>query len=729
MTNGLGSFASGTVSDARTRTYHGWMMAALDPPTQRRLLLAGIEASLDDRRCRYDLSTNYWGSGDVNPSGYQWLQSFQRYPIPTWTWGGEDWCLTRRIVMPYAWKGDEINSLPALAPALGGPAADDLAMEAAVQRQRLLVNYQYQGRIPAVLTLRPIIGDRGFHHQQSADEDLQFSQVTGDRQVLLQAIRPQQAGTAWALRWTQGDYYPEGVWYWDYCYPEETKRGLSDREDLYSPGYLVMPLEPGASVTLEVSLGNSGLSPLKAYSFKTAIAAEQARLDGQVERVRASNSKLAAALDQSNFGKSGSALSSGLEAASDALGRSEAPPEPAGVGPVSSGSPVSPGAVALRHLLLAGDQFVVYRRSVAGPTVLAGYPWFGDWGRDTLISLPGLALTTGQFALAKGLLRTFARYCSYGLIPNSFPDAGGHPFYNCLDASLWWIETLGLYLNATQDWDFLIEQYVTVQRIYKALTIGTLHNIRVDAGDGLLTWEAPRVALTWMDAVVQGQPVTPRQGKPIEINVLWYSSLRWANRWALWLQTHTDMPGLDRQARRYQQQANQVSAALQKFWNPRRGYFYDVISPDDRPDESIRPNVIVALSLSHCSFTASQGQAALRLARDRLLTPYGLRSLDPAEASYRGQYAGSFAEQDRAYHQGAAWTWLLGPFIRAWQRFLPHEPLPISLEPLIQHLHYEGGIGSISELFDGDPPHHAQGAIATAWSVAELIRHWSDLVD
>lgn len=184
------------------------------------------------------------------------------------------------------------------------------------------------------------------------------------------------------------------------------------------------------------------------------------------------------------------------------------------------------------QLLRAGDQFVVERQSIAGPTIIAGYPWFNDWGRDTLIALPGLALTTQRYELAKGLLRTFSRYCCYGLIPNAFPDIDAEPFYNSIDAALWWIETLGLYLEATQDWSFLTEQYPVVQQIYKAFITGTKYNIQVDAADQLVSWDAPNVALTWMDAVVEGQPVTPRRGKPVEINALWYSALCWASDWA-----------------------------------------------------------------------------------------------------------------------------------------------------------------------------------------------------
>ncbi|WP_416672840.1 amylo-alpha-1,6-glucosidase [Egbenema bharatensis] len=358
--------------------------------------------------------------------------------------------------------------------------------------------------------------------------------------------------------------------------------------------------------------------------------------------------------------------------------------------------------------------------------MIAGYPWFNDWGRDTLIALPGLALTPKRYDLAKGLLKTFGQYCQQGLIPNAFPDAGTQPFYNSIDAALWWIETLGLYLEATQDWDFLVEQYPIVGRIYKGLMAGTWYNIRVDAVDGLVTWDAPNVALTWMDAVVKQEPVTPRRGKAVEINALWYSALCWAEKWAIHLQQQPDVDttAFTNQARRYRTQIEQVKVSLQKFWNPAQSYLYDAIAPDDYPDGSIRPNAVIALSLYHCGFSDQMGQPALQVAHDRLLTPYGLRSLDPADPKYVGQYVGGIWQRDRAYHQGSVWSWLLGPFIRAWQRFYPHQPVPYDWQPLIEHFEQQACFHSMSEIFDGDPPHLPRGAIAQAWSVAEMIRHW-----
>lgn len=673
LTNGLGSFASGTVCDAHTRTYHGWLIAALEPPSQRTLLLSRIDASLEVRGRVFEIGTNFWTSGAIVPMGYKLLHQFSADPVPTWVWGWNDWQLCRRLIMPHGLIATDVEN----------PQFHNV----------VLINYRYEGKEPALLQLRPMIADRVFHYQQHADPDLHFSQLVEPHCILLQAKSPAWVGTPWQLSWSQGRYYADGMWYWGYRYPEETRRGLSDREDLFTPGLLNVLLQPGESVTLEARVGRSDFSPnlLDAQTFDRAVQAEAERLH-------------IAFAAMPKPGKEDKA---------------EKPNE-------TSSNPDYEQALSCQNRLLrAGDQFVVYRASISGPTVIAGYPWFNDWGRDTLIALPGLALTTGRYELAKGLLQTFGMYCQQGLIPNAFPDAGTQPFYNSLDAALWWIETLGLYLEATQDWQFLVEQYPIVWRIYKGLMAGTWYNIRVDAFDGLVTWDAPNVALTWMDSVVKEEPVTPRRGKAVEINALWYSALCWAEKWAFRLQhepTLEDMP-LAKQARRYGDQIEQVKTSLQKFWNPAQGYLYDTIAPDDYPDVSIRPNAVIALSLRHCSFPEAMGQQTLQVARDRLLTPYGLRTLDPADVRYMGKHDGGIWQRDRSYHQGTVWTWLIGSFIRAWQRFYPHEPIPFDWQALLEHFEQQACLGSISEMFDGDPPHTPRGAIAQAWSVAEVIRY------
>ena len=685
LTNGLGSFASGTVCDARTRNYHGWLVAALEPPGRRTLLLSHLDASLELAEKSWALSTNFWDSGkQIEPLGYQLLQSFELEPVPSWIWSTGQWQLKRQLVMPYGLLEEEI-----------GDSSTDTSPEFC---NRILVQYQYQGNEIATLRLRPLIADRDFHHQQSATEELQFSQLVLPECIYLQGIRPNFVGTPWQLRWSNGYYQPEGVWYWNYYYSEENRRGLIDHEDLYSPGYLSVILHPGEAVTLEARVGwsQSTLPQLDSQSFEQAVSAVQTRqskLFALVPAVSEQNFRISASQDSPLSPKDNNSSKSNL---------------------------------IWRQLLRAGDQFIAYRASINGPTVIAGYPWFSDWGRDTLIALPGLALATGRFDLAKGLLETFGSYCRNGLIPNTFPDEDIEPTYNSIDASLWWIETLGLYLETTQDWDFLTQQYPIVREIYKAHTAGSLYNIRVDAADGLLIWDAPNVALTWMDAVIDGKPVTPRRGKPVEINALWYSALCWISQWTEQLVNEevADQVRLLHHAQHYAEQAQQVKASLQKFWNPDQGYFFDTIEPDDRRDARIRPNAVLALSLYHCGFPDYQGQSVLQVVCDRLLTPYGLRSLDPADRGYIGKYSGNRWYRDRAYHQGTVWTWLVGPFIRAWQRFYPTESIPWDRQPLLEHLQQQACLGSISEIFDGDPPHAPQGATAQAWSVAELIRHF-----
>ena len=353
LTNGLGSFASGTLSDLHSRTYHGWLFAALDPPSQRNLLLSRIDAQLELPGQTFELGVNFWSSGAVFPQGHRLLRGFQVEPVPTWTWGQDhcqpswplSWQLSRRLLMPHC----------------SDPTSG----------QRLLIQYQYRGPETAVLKLRPLIADRVFHHQQSS-LDLQFTQVPQSRSLLLQAKRAGGLGTAWELHWTHGDYHTDGIWYLGYRYPEETDRGLADTEDLYSPGCLVVVMAPGETVTLEARVG---VPESRSHSFDQALAAEQARRAFKLSR---------------------------------------------------DSEPLR------RRLLAAGDQFIVYRASTQGPTMIAGYPWFNDWGRDTLIALPGLALATGRFDLAKGLLQTFGQYCQQGLIPNTFPDAETKPIYNSM---------------------------------------------------------------------------------------------------------------------------------------------------------------------------------------------------------------------------------------------------------------------------------------------------------
>ncbi|MEH2285113.1 MAG: amylo-alpha-1,6-glucosidase [Nostoc sp.] len=713
LTNGLGSFASGTVSGVRTRTYHGWLFAATNPPSGRTLLFSHLEASLEVLGSIVSLGTNFWGKSQIERTGYELLRHFDINPVPKWTWGQDNWQLTRQLVMPYGlveagdW-GLGIRGNGGWAQGVEGKisnASCPMPNAPAQFCHRILIQYRYEGSHTAILRLRLLIAERDFHHQQTTSQELKFSQLLGQQQICLQAINSGHFGIPWHLRWTQGNYQPDAVWYWDYGLSEETKRGLGDKEDLYSPGYLIVTLQPGDAVTLEARVGfpDSVSGVLTPETFAEVVEAEQERLS-QI-------------FGWSKGGTGGWGLGTG-----EAFSNTQ---YPIPITPYPQRGPHLPQSPLSQQLLKASDQFIVYRASIAGPTVIAGYHWFNDWGRDTLIALPGLALVPQRFDLAKGVLRTFGHYCRHGLIPNAFPEINGEPIYNSIDAALWWIETLGLYLEATQDWEFLAEQFPLVQQIYKAFVGGTHFNIQVDATDGLVSWDARGVALTWMDVVIGSLPVTPRHGKPVEINALWYSALCWLSQWAERLSQleYGEPVRLSKQAQRYAQQAQLVKTSLQKFWNPQLGYLYDTIEPDDRRNFQIRPNAVLALSLHHCAFSEQQGCQILDLATTSLLTPYGLRSLDPGDPEYKGKYEGNQEQRDRAYHQGTVWAWLIGPYIRAWQRFYPQQSLPFDWQPLLDHFRFDACLGSISEIFDGDSPHTPRGAIAQAWSVAEVIRH------
>lgn len=667
LTNGLGGFASGTVCDARSRSYHGWLIAALDPPNQRTLLLSHLEASLEIDGQVFALGTNFWTEEKVDPLGYRQLRSFTQEPVPTWVWSQSDqWQLTRRIAMPYGLprKGSSLPTEPQPSPV-----------------NRILIHYAYSGSQLAVLRLRPLITDRNFHHPQKQKPELAFSQLLGTNQVFLQTLQGSTAGTPWQLRWTQGHYQPEGTWYWNYYYPEDAARGLEYREDLYSPGYLTVLLQPGDSLTLEARVGlpSHTLPELTTSSFDQTVQAGQQRIEREFVHL------------------------------------ADVPGE---------------GDSLRQRLLRASDQFIVYRNPSA-PSILAGYHWYGDRCRDTLLCLPGFTLTTQRFSLARKILDRLGRLCFQGLIPNDLGSFDQKPEFRSIDCSLWWIETLGLYLEATQDWDFLTEQYGVVKQIYKSFTAGTLHNIRIDASDGLVTWDDGSVALSWMDAYLDGKPVTPRHGKPIEINALWYSALCWANQWAIRLGENpavTNSERLANQARRYEQQARQVKDSLQKFWNSKQNYLFDRIEPDDRLDPQIRPNAVIALSLHHSAFSQEQIEAVLTTAGDRLLTPYGLRTLDPQDPGYQGQCTGNTRKRELAVHQGTVWSWLLGRFIAAWRRsYGTQRPLPVEPYPLLAHFTAAGCLGAVAEMFDGDAPHTPRGAVASASPIAELLRYWQEI--
>jgi len=375
----------------------------------------------------------------------------------------------------------------------------------------------------------------------------------------------------------------------------------------------------------------------------------------------------------------------------------------------------------IEQLVLASDQFVARRPTPTDPdgmTIIAGYHWFGDWGRDTMISLPGLALATGRPEIARRILTTFARFVDRGMLPNRFPDAGEAPEYNTVDATLWYFEAIRAYHALTHDDGLVKELFPVLQEIVRFHREGTRYGIKEDATDGLLRSGEPGVQLTWMDARVGDWVVTPRSGKAVEINALWYNAL-------------LSMVGFAKRlgfpSKEWSELAARVKTGFGRFWNQPAGCCYDVIDSPDGDDDSVRPNQIYAVSLPESPLAPERQRQVVDACARHLLTSYGLRSLSPDHPRYQGRYGGDPARRDGAYHQGTVWAFLLGPYSLAHFRvYRDAEAARSFLLPLAHHLG-DCGLGSIAEIFDGDEPFEPRGCIAQAWSVAETLRAWQQL--
>jgi predicted glycogen debranching enzyme len=383
------------------------------------------------------------------------------------------------------------------------------------------------------------------------------------------------------------------------------------------------------------------------------------------------------------------------------------------------------------ELVLAADQFLISpvgrpqdaaRARAAGYeicTVIAGYHWFTDWGRDTMISLEGLTLATGRFVEAGSILRTFGHYVKNGLIPNMFPEGEKEGLYHTSDATLWFFHAIDRYLHYTNDRLTLNYLFPKLLEILECHVKGTKFGIKVDPNDGLLSQGKEGYALTWMDAKVGDWVVTPRLGKTVEINALWYNALTLMYNWL-------KEEGQDDQAGYFLEQAEKARKSFnEKFWYKEGGYLYDIVDGRDGLDNSCRPNQVLAISLPHPILERSNWESVMNVVAERLLTPMGLRSLSPGHRDFKAKYYGDLRARDAAYHQGTVWGWLIGPYIDAWLKLHPgdNEKARQFLAGLCEEMN-QAGIGSISEIFDAEQPYMSNGCIAQAWSVAEVLRCW-----
>ncbi len=653
VTNGIGGYASGTIAGVLTRRYHGLLVGALKPPVARTLLLTKLDEIVRYNGQFYDLFTNRWADGTVEPQGYLNIESFHlEGTTPVWNFAFADGLLEKCI-----WMQQGANTT--------------------------YIRYSYKrGSKPLTLSLKALVNHRDYHGKTEGRSLFSINRLR--KQGLEIKAFPEAANLY--LFATQEDqtsnfsWEINNTWYRDFALAVEKYRGLDEVEDHLHAATVKITLQPGDSITFVASTESNP------------------QLDSKVSLQEKNNreSKLINLWYFSNF--------------------------------LSTKPHTRQPNHWIEQLVLAADQFIVDRPLTDNPegkTIIAGYPWFTDWGRDTMIALPGLTISTGRYEIAKTILRTFAKYLDRGMLPNVFPDAGLTPEYNTVDATLWYFEAILTYYAATKDREFLAELFPLLAEIIDWHIKGTRYNIRMD-DDGLLYAGEAGVQLTWMDAKVGDWVVTQRIGKPVEVNALWYNALVCMAYFA---------QILGESGTKYQELSAKTRSHFDRFWYEYGGYCYDVIDTPEGNDTSFRPNQIFAVSLPSINLSEdwdkcpsplhkTQQKMIVDKVGQKLLTSYGLRSLDSDNPDYVGIYGGNQLKRDGSYHQGTTWGWLIGHFIQAHLRIYNNPELAHSfLSPMANHLQ-DGCIGSISEIFDGDVPFTSRGCFAQAWSVAEVLRGW-----
>jgi predicted glycogen debranching enzyme len=634
VTNGLGGYASSSISGAPTRRYHGLLVAALRPPVERTVMLAKLEERVEVDGQTIDLSTNEWHDGTLAPRGFERLQGFRlEMGLPVWQFALPQGSIEKRVWMPH-------------------------------QENTTCISYRLEvGTTPVRLRAVCLTAFRDYHHETQGASDWKF------------AVEP--SGNGWSveafpgarkleLLWdSPATLSPIGEWYWRFLHRRERERGLDCLDDSFAIGEFVLTLEPGNAVTLRAT---AEFTPDRTLDAAHSRKVELDRRTTLIEQ------------------------SPGAKGGASELGST---------------------------LTLAADQFLVRRQDANveehGATVIAGYHWFCDWGRDTMISLPGLCLSTGRVDEAASILRTFRRYLDQGMLPNRFPDLGEQPEYNTVDATLWYFNAIGAYTHACGNLDLVRELYGALNDVVAWHERGTRFDIGVDARDGLLRAGVPGAQLSWMDAKIGDWVVTPRHGKPVEINALWYHALCLMTEWSWRL-------GEPAAALRYQQQARRVYASFNaRYWNPATACLFDVVDGPAGDDGAVRPNQLFAVALSNAVLDPRHWADVVEKVKAVLLIPAGIRTLAPGSPGYVGRYEGGPQQRDASYHQGTAWGWLLGAYEDAHRRAYPHESSSLLAEGLQSRL-LLAGVGSLSEISDAEPPFTPRGCIAQAWSVAEALR-------
>ncbi|HWY46472.1 MAG TPA: amylo-alpha-1,6-glucosidase [Bryobacteraceae bacterium] len=656
VTNGLGGYASGTLSGVITRRYHGYLVAALPAPFGRILMLNDLVERIELPDGRFvQLAGEERADGPAKLEVMDYLSEFRLEDgTPVWRYEVGAIVLEKRLVMPHG-------------------------------QNTAFISYSLLSGDQSVrLVLRPSFHFRPHEDPVSAQLDSSYTLTVGQDRYEISAgnnlppLRLILQGHNAAL--TVDRIRIEQV-----AYRIEGNRGYPARGDLWSPGFFHVDLGQDSSATLIASA--EYWENMRALTPAAAVEAES-------ERKRRM-----------------------LTVAADRLGKD--------LNDLVNHNPTC------AELIWAADQFVITpagrindatRARAVGDevrTVIAGYHWFTDWGRDTMISLEGLTLSTGRYAEAAWILRTFAHYIRDGLIPNLFPEGQTAGLYHTADATLWFFHALDRYTATSKDRSVLRMALPKLLDIFEWHVRGTGFGIGVDPADGLLKQGADGFALTWMDAKMDDWVVTPRRGKAVEINALWYNALKLLEGWL----SEENEPEQSARVGSYAQKARESFNA--RFWSEPLQHLLDVVGGPDGDDPACRPNQLFAISLKHPVLDESRWAAVVEAARTKLLTPVGLRSLSPDNKDYKPKYDGDLRLRDGAYHQGTVWAWLIGPFIDAWLKVHPgdFETAGKFLDGFERHL-TDACIGSISEIFDAEPPFTPRGCIAQAWSVAEVLRCW-----
>lgn len=647
VTNGLGGYASGTISGTATRRYHGLLIAALPGPLGRQLLLSHLSERLrlpDGTLAK--LSGEEYRPGTLERYGASYLAEFRlEMGLPVWRYEINGIVLEKQIVLPH-----EQNTV-------------------------YLIYRLVDGSGPVRLKLMPSVHNRSHDSPVSTPLPGTFRMTEMEQQYEL-CTSPDAPTLRMMMHGRHQAFTIERQTVPEVLYPVEETRGYDFRGTLWSPGYFRVDLTQEEPVAMVAST--------EPWEVVTALGPDEA-LHAEFER---RGRLVAAARPEARSGMAAELVVAADQFIISPVGRTQ-------------------DAARVRA---EGDEI---------RTVIAGYHWFTDWGRDTMISLEGLTLITGRCAEAGYILRTFAYFIRDGLLPNLFPEGGREGLYHTADATLWFFHAIDRYLEATEDratLEVLLPRLVDVAEHHLR---GTRFGIGIDPEDGLLRQGEEGYQLTWMDAKVGDWVVTPRRGKAVEINALWYNALRLLAQWVGEL-------GGEHDAQHWQQHAEQVRASFnRRFWYAEGGYLYDVVDGELGDDTSCRPNQVLAISPRYPVLERDYWEPVLEVVRSKLLTPLGLRTLAPGHPDYRSKYYGDLRARDAAYHQGTVWPWLIGPFIDAWLKAHPDDRAGAHrmLAGFEQHLS-DAGIGTISEIMDADTPFHPRGCIAQAWSVAEVLRSW-----